>query len=266
MIDARALKQGLKSRRFGQVVHAFDTIDSTNVYARNLAANGAGEGTVVVAEVQTAGKGRLGRKWVSAPGESLTFSLLIRPVIPPERASLLPLAVAVGVAHGVNQATGLPVCCKWPNDLLLGGKKVAGILMESALGARGLQYVVAGIGINVNQTVFAPELHPRATSLALQAGHPFERLDLFRQILECLERDYEAFAAGGFDNVLAAWLELAPIIGTHVTADQQGERISGRVTGLSPEGGLQLQSDAGDHTLFAGDVTILDMEHYAPRH
>jgi BirA family transcriptional regulator, biotin operon repressor / biotin---[acetyl-CoA-carboxylase] ligase len=265
MIDASALKQGLKCARFGHTVHSLDTVDSTNTFARSLAENAASEGTLVVAETQTVGRGRLGRKWISGPGENLTFSIILRPGIAPDRISLLPLAIAVGIAHGVIASTRLPVSCKWPNDLLVGGRKFAGILLEGSINSDGLAFVIVGIGINVNQTAFPEDLSAKATSLALQAGQPIDRLSLFRTILESLENDYDGFISTGFASVLPAWLELAPIIGTRVTADLQGSVITGRVTGLSPDGGLQLHSDAGDHTLFAGDVTILDMESYAPR-
>jgi BirA family transcriptional regulator, biotin operon repressor / biotin---[acetyl-CoA-carboxylase] ligase len=266
MIDVNVLKKGLNCRRFGRTVHVFEEVDSTNIRARELASQGSAEGTVVLAERQTAGRGRLGRYWVSAPGENLTFSIVLRPEILPERGGLLPLATAVGVAGGIINATKLPIICKWPNDLLIAGKKLAGILMESALSPTGFQYVIAGIGVNVNQTAFPDGLDRKATSLALQTGHAIERHALLRHILESLEHTFETFAADGFSSVVPAWLALAPIIETRVTAENQGEIITGTVTGISPDGGLQLQSDAGERTLFAGDVTILDMEHYASRH
>ena len=265
MIDPAELQQGLNCRRFGARIHSFDSIDSTNTHARALATDGAAEGTVVVAEKQTAGRGRLGRSWLANPGENLTFSVILRPKIPPDQVNLLPLAMAVAVTRAVREVTSLPVCCKWPNDLLLQGKKLAGILMESALGPNGFEFVVVGIGINVNQRAFPETLHPRATSLALYAGHVIDRISLFRTVLQSLEREYDSFTSAGLASVLPAWLELAPIIGKRVSADLQGVTVHGTVSGISPDGGLQLHTDAGDLTLFAGDVTILDMESYAPR-
>jgi BirA family transcriptional regulator, biotin operon repressor / biotin---[acetyl-CoA-carboxylase] ligase len=265
MIDASELKHGLKCIRFGNIVHSFETVDSTNTLARSFADEGANEGTLVISEKQTAGRGRLGRRWISRSGENLTFSLILKPRIPPDKIGLLPLAIAVGIAHGIVASTNLPVRCKWPNDLLIGGRKFAGILMEGSINGDGLAFVVVGIGINVNQTAFPEDLSSKATSLALTAGRPIDRISLFRNVLVSLEKDYDEFISTGFASVLPAWLELAPIVGTRVAADHQGLVITGRVTGLSPEGGLQLQTDSGDHTLFAGDVTILDMESYAPR-
>ena len=265
MISAADLKQGLKCRRFGERIHAFEVIDSTNTFARSLAAGGASEGTLVVAEEQTAGKGRLGRRGLARPGENLTFSLILRPSIAPSCINLLPLGVAVAVAHGVQRATALKVYCKWPNDLLLRGKKIAGILMESVYGKRGLDFVVVGIGINVNQVTFPVEVGPRATSLALHLHAPVDRIALLRSVLESLEEEYDAMSSAGFQNILPAWLELAPMIGTRISADMQGTTVTGTVRGVTPEGALLLHTEAGDHTLFAGDVTILEMESYAPR-
>jgi BirA family biotin operon repressor/biotin-[acetyl-CoA-carboxylase] ligase len=265
MIDTAELKQGLNCRRFGANILAFDSINSTNNHARILAENGAAEGTVVVAEEQTAGRGRLGRSWLANARENLTFSVILRPTDPPDQVNLLPLAIAVAVARGLREATSLPVYCKWPNDLLLQGKKLAGILMESALGPNGFEFVVVGIGINVNQNIFPEAFRSRATSLALHAGHPLDRITLFRTVLQSLEREYDSFTSAGLASVLPAWLELAPIIGKRISADLQGVTVHGTVSGISPNGGLQLHTDAGDLTLFAGDVTILDMEPYAPR-
>jgi BirA family biotin operon repressor/biotin-[acetyl-CoA-carboxylase] ligase len=137
--------------------------------------------------------------------------------------------------------------------------------MESALGPKGLEFIVVGIGINVNQRVFPETLRPRATSLAIHAGHPLDRITLFRTVLQSLEREYDSFTSAGLASVLPAWLELSPIIGKRVSAELQGITVQGTVSGISPNGGLQLHTDAGDLTLFAGDVTLLDMESNAPR-
>lgn len=265
MIGPEEIRNGLHCRRFGKKIFAFQSIDSTNTRARLLAGSGEEEGTLVIAEEQTAGKGRLGRTWQATSGENLTFSIILRPDIPPEKINLLPLGIAVAAARAIDTSTGISVCCKWPNDLLLDGKKCAGILMESAMGSRGVEYLVVGIGINVNQRIFPEELRQKATSLSLHAGRPADRVTLLRALLESLEAHYDAYLGGGFDSVVPSWLSLAPIIGRRVTADTQGTLLIGTVIGISADGGLQIRTDAGDRTLFAGDVTILDMESYAPR-
>lgn len=265
MISPGEVQKDLNCARFCKKVYSFETIDSTNSCARALASNGAAEGTLVVAESQTAGRGRFGRAWVAEAGENLIFSLVLRPDIPPDQVNLLPLVIAVAVARGIRRAVSLPVYCKWPNDLLLHGKKFAGILLESAFGRPGVEYVIVGIGINVNQRIFPENLRARATSLALEGGQPVNRLRLFHAVLEALEQEYDTFSSSTDQDILSAWLSLAPIIGKRVTADMQGVVVSGTVSGISPDGGLQLHTDAGAITLFAGDVTILDMESYAPR-
>ena len=265
MIAAEEIQKDLNCRRFGKKIFSFQSIDSTNNRARVLAVGGEREGTLVVAEEQTAGRGRQGRTWVASAGENLMFSLILRPGIPPDKLNILPLGIAVAVAHGVQRFTSLPVYCKWPNDLLLHGRKFAGILMESALNTRGFEYVIVGIGVNVNQETFPDPLQQRATSLALHAGHHLDRIGLLRAILESLEKEYDSYDSGGIENILPSWLALAPIIGKRITAEMQGVTVSGTVSGISSGGGLQLHTDAGDLTLLAGDVTILDMESYAPR-
>jgi BirA family biotin operon repressor/biotin-[acetyl-CoA-carboxylase] ligase len=253
------------SPRFGKKVYTFQTIDSTNNCARALAGCQAEEGTVVIAEEQTAGKGRLGRAWLATPGENLTFSVILRPNLPPEEMNLLPLFVAVGIAAAVESAISMKVRCKWPNDLLLDGKKFAGVLMEGAVSNNAVDSVVVGIGINVNQTLFPPELAERATSLRLATGTFFDRDALFRAILLSLETEYDSLSASGFQQVLPRWLSYAPIVGRQVTISQDGSILAGTVRGISKHGGLILETSGEERVVFAGDVTILNMEPYAAR-
>ena len=186
MYTAQALRQGLKTQRFGNKIFTFDTIDSTNNCARALAGCWADEGTVIIAEQQTAGKGRLGRVWQANPNENLTFSIILRPTANPEQVNLLPLYVAVAVAQAIERTTSLKVECKWPNDLLVNNRKVAGILLEGSVKDNTLEYVVVGIGVNVNQVAFAHDLEGKATSLRLEGGKEVDRLLLFRELLSSL--------------------------------------------------------------------------------
>jgi BirA family biotin operon repressor/biotin-[acetyl-CoA-carboxylase] ligase len=256
-LDTTALKKKLNGRRFGSKIFTFETIDSTNNCARALAACWAEEGTLVFAERQTAGKGRLGRSWLANPYENLTFSLILRPALPPEALNLLPLYAAVAVAEAIEHETGLSVECKWPNDLLIGGKKSAGILLEGSLKEEGLDYVVLGIGVNVNQTSFPDDISSRATSLKLQAGKEIDRIHLLREILRTLEIHYSAIIKKGFHNILPLWLTRTTMINREISVTQDGTVISGVVKGLSPEGALILDAGGTEKTLFAGDVTIL---------
>lgn len=257
LLDTAALKKKLNGRKFGSKVFAFDTIDSTNNCARALAGCWAEEGTLVFAERQTAGKGRLGRSWLANPYENLTFSLVLRPTLPPEALNLLPLYAAVALAEAIEHETGLSVECKWPNDLLIGGKKIAGILLEGSLKEDGLDYVVLGIGVNVNQTSFPDDIAQRATSLKVQAGREIDRILLLREILKTLETRYTAIMKKGFHNLIPLWLSRTTMLNKEISVTQDGIVISGIVKGLSPEGALILDAGGTEKTLFAGDVTIL---------
>lgn len=266
MISPDILRGGLRTEFFGRKVYTFQTIDSTNSCARTLAACWAEEGTVVIAEEQTAGRGRLGRSWHAAPGENLTFSLILRPSIPPDRMGLLSLLIAAGIARGIEESTGLRVFCKWPNDLLYGGKKLAGILLEGSFAGDRVDHVVVGIGLNVNQREFPPEIAPRATSLARELNAPLDRIGLYKSLLKSLEDEYLAGNAEAYTSTVQRWLAYAPVIGRTISVSHQGEVLHGRVRGVNPDGSLLVANHTGDHTFLAGDVTIVDMEAYAARH
>jgi BirA family biotin operon repressor/biotin-[acetyl-CoA-carboxylase] ligase len=256
-LDTASLKKG--HRKFGSKIFTFETIDSTNNCAKALAACWAEEGTLVLAEQQTAGRGRLGRTWQANPNENLIFSIILRPELPAEAVNLLPLYAAVALAEAIEKETGLRIECKWPNDLLIGGKKTAGILLEGSLKENAVEYVVLGIGLNVNQTAFPPELGERATSLRLQAGREIDRNALLREILQALESRYLSIMKKGFHTILPLWLSRTTMISREISVSQEGTVISGIVKGLSPEGALILQSNGSERTFFAGDVTIVGM-------
>jgi BirA family biotin operon repressor/biotin-[acetyl-CoA-carboxylase] ligase len=263
MYTAQTLRQGLKTRRFGSKIYTFETIDSTNSCARALAACWAQEGTVIIAEHQTGGRGRMGRTWSANPLENLTFSVILRPTAPAEEVNLLPLYVGVAVADAVTRVTGLEVRCKWPNDLLIGGLKVAGILLEGSLKESSIDYVVIGIGLNVNQRTFPLELAGKATSLALQSGHDYDREELFREIMRSLESRYRAMLKNGFGGIIPLWVERSRIVGRRVSISQNGTVLTGTVKGLSVHGGLIMEHDGVEQVLLAGDVSILDTEQVA---
>jgi BirA family biotin operon repressor/biotin-[acetyl-CoA-carboxylase] ligase len=259
MYNEQALRKDLKTHLFGSKIYTFDIIDSTNNCARALAGCWANEGTVIIAEQQTAGKGRLGRAWQANPNENLTFSVILRPSLPPDALNAFPLYVAVAVAEAVEKATGLHVDCKWPNDLLVNRKKFAGILLEGSVKQNAIEYVVMGIGVNVNQRLFTGDLQRTATSLRLEARKEVDRTALFHAILASLEAHYGDLNARGFDAILSRWLSHSTMINKQISVSENGQIFSGVVTGLSPDGGLLLQSNGSVKTLFAGDVTILGM-------
>ena len=259
MLRERMLRTGLKTRIFGTKIYTFETIDSTNNCAKAVAACGAVEGTVVFSEQQTSGKGRLGRLWVANPNENLTFSVILRPRITPDQLDVLPLYVAVAVAQAVEKATGLDVVCKWPNDLLIRGKKFAGILIEGSVKQNNVEYVVVGIGINVNQRQFAADLASKATSLQLEGKGEIDRAILFRETLVSLESNYTKVSSDGFDSVLPLWLGRTKMLNKPVSVLQQGQTFTGIMKGLSPEGGLVLLADGIEKVLTAPEATVIRM-------
>ena len=180
----------------GRTVY-FDATDSTNVQARRLAEAHAPHGTLVVSDRQDGGKGRRGRSWASPSGVGIWMSLILRPEIAPSSASMLTLAAALAVREGIQEETGLSPLIKWPNDLVLNGKKICGILTEMSTELMEIQYVITGIGINVNQREFPSEIRDTATSLSLEAGRCFRRSSLIAAILKAFEKDYTAFLKTG---------------------------------------------------------------------
>lgn len=257
MFNERELRKGLKTKTFGKKIYTFQTIDSTNNCAKAVANVGGPEGIVVIAEEQTAGKGRLGRRWLANANENLTFSLLLRPSVHAEVIHQLPLYVGLALAEAIEKTTRIRAECKWPNDVLLNRKKVAGILVEGALKENFVEYVVVGIGVNVNQTVFPPDLANKATSLRLECKREIDRIALFRDILTALEVMYQRGKQSGFGFVVSRWMERSSMLNKPIAVSQHGTVITGIVKGLSREGGLILQANGLEQTLFAGDVTIL---------
>lgn len=225
----------------GRAFYQFRSVDSTQNVAKQLATDGAPEGTVVAADHQTQGRGRAGRTWLAEPGVNLLFSVLLRPPIPIRRVSQLSLLAAVASTEALGAQTGLPIQIRWPNDLMLAGRKVAGILTEAASGAQKVLHVVVGIGVNVNQTVFPAEIRERATSLALGAGYPLERERLLEALLATLDRWYAVYREAGFASVRSAWCRSSATLGEWVS----GQGIAGTAFDLDEDGALMVRVPSG---------------------
>ncbi|MEZ4600421.1 MAG: biotin--[acetyl-CoA-carboxylase] ligase [Syntrophotaleaceae bacterium] len=255
------IRNGLDIRRIGREIIFFSSTDSTNNRAHELALKGASEGTVVLADAQTAGKGRLGRRWESPPGVNLYASVVLRPAIPPHHASQLTFLSAAAVARSVAQCSGLPPSVKWPNDVLLRGRKVAGLLNEIDAETERIHYLILGIGVNLNMQPdqFPPDLRYPATSLAMETGNKMERLPFVRALLENLDRLYELYLQRGFAEVLPAWQEFFEMAGREVEVDCQEYRLRGRVSGLDDNGALLLKmGDGTERRVLSGDVRLLE--------
>ncbi|HYE94588.1 MAG TPA: biotin--[acetyl-CoA-carboxylase] ligase [Rubricoccaceae bacterium] len=257
---AHALAPLLRTARFGRAVRAFEETPSTNAEATRWAEAGAPEGALVMADHQTAGRGRYGRSWVDAPGQGLLFSLVLRPALPPDALGLLPLMAGVAVAEAAapHVAPHAPRL-KWPNDLLFGGRKAGGLLAEARTSGDGRPVVILGVGLNVNEQTLPPEIEDRATSLALVLGRPLDRAALLAGVLLALERRYDALLGGGRAALLAAFEAHAAGLGKAVTVSfPHGPRpaLTGTFAGLAPDGALRLATRDSEVHVHAGEVTL----------
>ncbi|MGB7220507.1 MAG: biotin--[acetyl-CoA-carboxylase] ligase [Vicinamibacterales bacterium] len=245
--------------RLGSRVLYFPTIGSTNDVAIALAGHGDCEGAVVLADEQTAGRGRRGRVWFSPPGSGLYVSVVLTPArarTDVARATrLLTLAAGVALAEGVEVATGLVVDLKWPNDLQIGGRKLAGILAEGVGNDLHSQCVVLGFGINMSPTAYPPELGDRATSLEAELGRPVDRPSLLIEALVALGRRYDDLLAGRFDAILDAWRRRAPAgVGARVTWTGPSGVRSGLTDGIDDHGALLVRVGERIERIEAGEV------------
>lgn len=255
------LRSGLDTRIVGRELVFFDLTDSTNSRARELGDGGHPEGTVVIADQQTLGKGRLGRQWVSPPGVNLYASLLLRPPILPYDGPQLTFISAVAVAWAIRDSSGLAPTVKWPNDILLRGKKVAGLLNEMNAETEGVRYIILGIGVNLNMAAsqFPADLRYPATSVALETGASVSRLAFTRILFRHLDDLYLTYLKEGFAPVIKAWEGLCDLVGRQVEVDCQSRILRGTVTGLDSDGALLVRSAGGvEERILAGDVRPLD--------
>jgi len=242
---------------FGKKVVHLDTTESTNSYAASILADGIAEGTVVIAEEQTAGRGRSGRVWSSEKGQNLTFSIILKPKVPPASIGVISLYAALGVAEAVRDITGMPADCKWPNDVLLSGRKLCGILSDASIEGGTLSSVVLGIGLNVNQTEFPPEIRPTPTSLRLATGRWFDRVNVLSSVLERLESRYEDLQSQRFDAIIRAWESMASMMGGEIRIATHDGVLAGIARGIAEDGGLIVRTNGTDRKILAGDITII---------
>ena len=232
------------------------SIASTNDALRRMAADGAPEGTLVIADEQTAGRGRLDRKWIAPPGTSLLFSLLFRPGAT-AYASLLQYTMicSLAVRDAVRELLGLGISLKWPNDLVFGGRKLGGILTEVEAGDSGIEYVIVGIGINANWDPSGAEFDQPATSLSKLAGKSVPRAELLRAIVGRIAERYATLRAG--ESPVKEWEIALDTIGKAVVVESPGERLEGLAVGVDADGALMVRSaDGGLHRAVAGDVRV----------
>jgi BirA family biotin operon repressor/biotin-[acetyl-CoA-carboxylase] ligase len=252
------LRPLLNTHDVGQVLHWYEEIGSTNDRARELAEEGAEHGEVVIAEAQTAGRGRRGRLWVSPARKNLCFSVILRPDLPPARAPELTLVASVALCDALRQA-GVQAGIKWPNDLLASERKIAGVLTELAAEADRVHWVVIGAGVNVNarEEDFPEELRGEATSVLLERGEPAPRALFAAACLTALEGWIDRHAEEGFAVVREAWRERSMTLGREVTVRTDGREIVGTAEDIDDAGALLVRGPAGLERILAGDVALL---------
>ena len=245
---------GAPSRALGRTIHRLGEVASTQGEAARLAAAGASEGTVVTATHQSAGRGRRGREWLDAPGESLLMSIVLRPRIPPNLAPQLSLVAAVAVVDALKSA-GVAATIRWPNDVMVGERKICGMLPEAVTTREGtLEHVILGIGLNVNQRGFPAPIRTLATSMRIETGREHAVDGMLDAVLAALEGWYPRFVEGGLGALLPAWLERAQGIGSRARAAEGSEGIA---VGLDSDGALLLRTDSGETVrVVAGEVAM----------
>lgn len=258
---AEELRTGLATRVIGREIRYFADTDSTNRQAYACGESGAPEGLVVIADRQSAGKGRMGRSWTSPPGVNLYLSILLRPPLPPQAAPQLTFISALAVSRTITLVSKLEPTHKWPNDVLIDGCKVAGLLNEMSAETDLIRFVVLGIGVNLNMTAeqFPTDLRMPATSLLLAGKEQVSRALFARTLLEQLDSLYREYLNSGPAPILAAWEARCDLVGKQVEVDEgRGISVRGIVAGIDRDGALLLtQADSSTVRILAGDVRTL---------
>ncbi len=259
ILSADSIRLQLASKVIGQRLYYFDSVDSTQKKANVLAGEGAPEGTAVVADEQVSGRGRLRRSWHSPKGTGIWMSLIIRPDIPLFLAPQMTLLTAVAVSLAIQEVTELKPAIKWPNDILIDGKKVTGILTEMKAEADKIHHIIIGIGINVNQKAndFPADLQEKAASLSMLSGQEISREKLIASLFSQFEKIYTIYRENGFGPIKTLWESFAISLGRTITAVTSRETIIGKALGITDEGVLLLEDAEGTvHSIYSADIHI----------
>src|SRR5919109_2489827 len=255
------VRDGLTAKRIGTEFYYFLELDSTNNFARRLAEQATSAGTIVIAERQTQGRGRAGRSWISPPYMNLYLSIVLRPELPPAEAPQITLMAAVALADTVASFMSLPALIKWPNDILVKGKKLAGILTEASSTSERIDFVILGIGINLN---FPEELMPEAirqhaTSLLIATQNNIRREVFLRRLIQDLDRCYGILEESGFGAIMPRWEARFGLRDRRVRVDMIDGAIFGKATGIDRDGALIVETDNGKfQRVIAGDVIPME--------
>ncbi len=241
-------------------IYRFGKIDSTNSYLLKLGEKGFPEGTVAVADEQTSGRGRFGRKWQAEPLSSLLFSILLRPAfLPRDEVFILTFSAAVAVADAIENVTRIQSELKWPNDILFRGKKLCGILLESNFEGDKLNYVVLGVGLNVNQTVFPEEITASAVSLSMIAGRSFDREEVLSSILFRFNENYQSLKSKDFYSIMKRWRDRSFMFGKRIKFNVAGREFEGTLDEVTDDGAISIATSSGVLKFTAGEITISEI-------
>lgn len=256
-IRKEEIESGLKTAILAKSIYCYDNIDSTNEEAKRQAMSNAPNGSLFIAEQQTGGKGRLGRAWSSPSGTGLWFSVLLRPELIPSQVTIVTLLTGLAVCNGIRAYTGCSAMIKWPNDVVIGSKKVCGILTEMAAETDRIDYLAVGIGINVNNASFPEELQVKATSLRLETGEPVFRIGLLQEILLAFELLLKENQSGGSEASLNEYKNLCVSLNRRVGFTRNNQLHTGTAVDISSDGELIVQCDDGSQIpVSSGEVTV----------
>ncbi len=255
-LNAAAIADGLDLNLIGTEIVIMKTVDSTNEEIKRRAQKNAASGIVVISRSQTAGRGRLGRNWVSSEG-GIYFSILLRPELPPNDVSGITLAAGLGVCIAIRKFTGLDAMIKWPNDVIIGNKKVCGILTEMTAQTDMVDFVVMGIGVNVLNDSFPEEISNKATSLKIETGGEVDLSRLMREIISVLDKTLCSYLLGISQEDMKLYKSMCATIGREVSLTRGGERLSGKAVDITADGELVVMLNSGKRiTVNSGEVTV----------
>lgn len=263
MYDQETILKEIRTKWAGKTVHFAKETDSTNEWVKRLSREGAPHGTLAVAEFQSAGKGRLGRRWQAPEGSSVMMSLLLKPEFEPQYASMLTVVMGLSVAQAV-QMLGAQVSIKWPNDVVMSRRKICGILTEMGLNGNNIREVVIGVGINVNLKEIPQELQDKATSLYLETGKTYDRVQVLAEILESFEQNYETFIRTcDLSGMIEEYNKLLANRNQPVRILDRNLPWEGTALGINEQGELLVKDEQGEiQVVRAGEVSVRGLYSY----
>lgn len=251
------LSENLKTKWLGKKIIYLDNVDSTSSEIKRISVNNPLTGTIVVAEEQYGGKGRLGRLWTSPKGSGLWFSFILRPNIVPSQIAGITLAVGIGVCKAIRNYTGVDARIKWPNDVIIGSKKICGILTEMTAEADKIDYAVVGIGINVNIESFPEDIKHKATSLFIEIGKSVDRIELFKNVLFEVEKYIDSYLLNLDTEILGEYKKLCATLGRNVEVIRGNQRLIGEAVDVGDAGDLIIKTETGEKIFVnSGEVTV----------